>query len=248
MKDPKRFYTYAYLREDGSPYYIGKGEGNRAYYKRKNEIQLPKDKSRIIFLKQNLLEEDAFKHEEYMIAVFGRKDLGTGILRNRTNGGEGFSGLIRSEEWKRERSEAMKGENNHRYGKSFSDETRGKRSEILSGKNNPFYGKKHSEETKQNWSKKRKGKKHSEETKRMLSELKKGKYVGEDNHNYGKKFWNDGCGNTTLSIECPGEGWVLGRGQEIERLMSSMKWWNDGCGNTTRSIECPGEGWRSGRK
>ncbi len=59
MKDPKRFYTYAYLREDGSPYYIGKGEGNRAYYKRKNEIQLPKDKSRIIFLKQNLLEEDA---------------------------------------------------------------------------------------------------------------------------------------------------------------------------------------------
>jgi len=54
----------------------------------------------------------------------------------------------------------MKGENNHRYGKSFSDEARKKRSETLSGENNPFYGKKHSEETKQNWSKKRKGKKH----------------------------------------------------------------------------------------
>ena len=35
-----------------------------------------KDKSRIIFLKQNLTEEEAFKHEIYMIAVFGRKDLG----------------------------------------------------------------------------------------------------------------------------------------------------------------------------
>jgi hypothetical protein len=84
------YYTYAYLREDRTPYYIGKGKGNRVY--KKNRItKPPKDKSRIIFLKQNLTEEEAFKHEMYMIAVFGRIDLGTGILRNLTDGGEGGS-------------------------------------------------------------------------------------------------------------------------------------------------------------
>jgi hypothetical protein len=90
MVNPNRFYTYAYLREDRTPYYIGKGS-KKDIYKNKGEIKPPKDKSRIIFLKQNLTEEEAFKHEIYMIAVFGRKDLGTGILHNRTDGGEGSS-------------------------------------------------------------------------------------------------------------------------------------------------------------
>lgn len=101
MVNPYRFYTYAYLREDKTPYYIGKGEGHRAYYKYKNEVKPPKDTTKIILLKQNLTEEEAFKHEKYLIAVFGRKDLGTGILRNRTDGGEGMSGNIRSEETKK---------------------------------------------------------------------------------------------------------------------------------------------------
>lgn len=84
------FYTYAYLREDGTPYYVGKGHGKRAYDSTHN-VKVPDDKDRIIFLKQNLTEEEAFNHEKYMIAVLGRKDLGTGILRNMTDGGEGHS-------------------------------------------------------------------------------------------------------------------------------------------------------------
>ena len=85
------YYTYAYLREDRTPYYIGKGTGRRIYSTNRKGLKPPKDKSRIIFLKQNLTEEEAFKHEKYMIAVFGRKDLGTGILHNKTDGGEGTS-------------------------------------------------------------------------------------------------------------------------------------------------------------
>jgi len=89
------YYTYAYLREDGTPYCIGKGKENRAYakHRRKKNLSVP-PKERILILKQNLKEEEAFRHEIYMIAVFGRKDLGTGILRNLTNGGDGASGSI----------------------------------------------------------------------------------------------------------------------------------------------------------
>jgi len=81
------YYTYAYLKADGSPYYIGKGKGNRLYDHRGKNCIPPKDKNRIIKLKQNLTEEAAFKHEIYMIAVFGKKCDGTGILMNIADGG-----------------------------------------------------------------------------------------------------------------------------------------------------------------
>jgi len=56
METSREYYTYAYLREDKTPYYIGKGNGNRAYRRRYKGIKPPKDKSRIIVLKQNLTE------------------------------------------------------------------------------------------------------------------------------------------------------------------------------------------------
>jgi len=81
------YYTYAYLRKDGTPYYIGKGIGRRIGST--NRIFTPPPEERRVFLKQNLTEEEAFSHEIEMIKFYGRKDLGTGILRNRTDGGDG---------------------------------------------------------------------------------------------------------------------------------------------------------------
>jgi hypothetical protein len=159
------YYTYAYLREDKTPYYIGKGKGDRIYSKQKY-IKPPKDKSRIIYLKQNLTEEEAFRHEIYMIDVFGRIDLGTGILHNRTGGGEGMSGAIRSDEYRKKMSEAKKGH-------TVSEETKKKMSEAQKGKTMP-------KESKKRMSEAKKGHIVSEETKRKLSEANKGKIFSEE--------------------------------------------------------------------
>ena len=195
MVNPYRFYTYAYLRKDRTPYYIGKGNSDRIYRKRSKGVNAPKDKSRIIFLKQNLTEEDAFKHEIYMIAVFGRKDLGTGILHNRTNGSEGISGLVHSEETKKKLSEIGKGRECKQEtrkklseagkGKTLSEEHKRKISGANKGENNPNYGKKMSEETKRKiseantgniscaWNKGKQIKSFSEEHKKKMSEYAK---------------------------------------------------------------------------
>jgi hypothetical protein len=125
MVNPYRFYTYAYLRKDKTPYYIGKGSGRRLC-KKHNGFN-PPEKYRIVLLKQNLTEEEAFKHEKYMIFVFGRKDLGTGILHNKTDGGEGICGYKFTDESRQK----MK---NQKVNKKWSNYRKKKWSNILKGR------------------------------------------------------------------------------------------------------------------
>ena len=105
---PKIYYVYQYfdpLREEF--FYVGKGKGKRMEaHKRKNSLV----KNRISWIKnkgnfptiskfaQNLEEPDALTIEAFLIDEIGREDLGNGPLLNRTHGGEGVSGHIKTPE------------------------------------------------------------------------------------------------------------------------------------------------------
>jgi hypothetical protein len=108
------FYTYFWLREDGTPYYVGKGKGQRAYRSGCPTLSscdgylTVTDFSRIIIQEQPS-EEEAFEVEKFFIAYYGRKDLGTGVLRNLTDGGEGQSGAVVSKESRHKKSQSLLG-------------------------------------------------------------------------------------------------------------------------------------------
>jgi hypothetical protein len=178
------YYVYSYLREDYSPYYIGKGCKDRAYAYSNHRIKAPKDRARIYIIKNNLTENEAYEVEKLYILMFGRKDLGTGILRNLSDGGEGPTGYKTTPEQRRKISLSRMGEKHPLYGVSPSEETREKQRQSLKGKyvkeKNPMYGKTHSEEARKAISKRHKGIPKSEEHRRKISEANKGKTISEE--------------------------------------------------------------------
>lgn len=129
---------------EGKGYYTYNSEKQNAIY---NAIQkYGWDNFEHIILKDNLTLEEANYWEEYYIAYYhtwtGDPECWGYNLQKGGNNHEiaeetkqkisqvlKEKHLTHTEEWKKERSEAMKGENNHFYGKKHSEETRKKMSE-----------------------------------------------------------------------------------------------------------------------
>ena len=242
--DPRKpgRYEYGDYAFDFEPFYVGKGKDGQLqthlkyainntcheknkykYYKIKNILKENLEPE-ILKIEDKLSEQDSFILEIYFIWAIGRSDLKLGPLTNHTDGGEGCSGRIWTDEQKRKVSLSNKGKRLGISGYRWSEEEK----KLLSKKQK---GKVVSYETKLKMSKSAKlkiitdkhkenirksnigkpattgmcGKKHSAETKLKMSEKAKGRNVSKEtklkisNTNRGRKAWNKGKEFSTKS-------------------------------------------------
>ena len=104
-----KYYIYAHIRLDNnSIFYIGKGSGNRAYIKSNRGLYWKRIVNahgyKVIFLEENLSEEEAFNFEISFIAKFKSKG---NCEANFTIGGDGVR--VDKRWWNDKISKALKG-------------------------------------------------------------------------------------------------------------------------------------------
>jgi hypothetical protein len=149
-------YVYRHIRLDkNEPFYIGIGTDSSFARSREktrrsefwNKI-VSKTDYEIEILFENIDIEEAKRKEIEFISLYGRKNLGTGILVNLTNGGDGAFGRIHkhSEETKKKISDFKKGKPSPRKGVKLSEEAKTKISKAKKGKSwDETYGKEYAD-------------------------------------------------------------------------------------------------------
>jgi hypothetical protein len=185
-----RFYVYIYRDpETHIPFYVGKGSGSRKNGihphgwcgKKLQKLTKKNLKPEVVTYANHLTEKHAFALERILVKRYGRRDIGTGILLNNTDGGEGPAGVRfgpRSEEHRRHISEAKKGKPGTRHTEDFKR----KLSERLKGKP------KSAEHNRKN-AESHKGKKATQETRKLLSDRRKGKAFPLEARKKTVAFW-----------------------------------------------------------
>lgn len=180
-------YVYRHIRLDkNEPFYIGIGSDenyNRAKTntrRNKHWLNISKFGFEVDILFDNLTWDEACEKEKEFIALYGRSDLGKGVLCNLTNGGDGVLGRIfkHSEDSKLKMSKTRKGVRQY----VASLETRQKMSDIAKKRG---ITKEHKEKMlegkrKVGWKGHRKGIAHTEESIKKISEGKKGVKKSEE--------------------------------------------------------------------
>ncbi|MBB5664741.1 hypothetical protein GGE68_002938 [Rhizobium leguminosarum] len=163
------FYTYIWRDASGTPFYVGKGRDRRAYEvslaRRSKEFREIYDEGgcSVEIVDWFIHESQAHAYEVELIEKYGRREMG-GLLINKTDGGDGASGQIQSEETRAKKSASMKGI----VRGPMSDEARAKMSLARKGQ---IIGAEQREKLRIAST----GKTHTEETRLKMSESKKGK-------------------------------------------------------------------------
>lgn len=138
------YVVYQHLRKtDNEVFYIGIGNNIRPHIKSgrssfwKNEIN--KHDYIIKILSDNLEWSEAQQAEIELIKLYGRRDLGLGLLVNLTDGGDGAPGCVPTQEHRDKISKALKGKKKLKpspmKGKKMKPE------HIRYGKDNGMFGK-----------------------------------------------------------------------------------------------------------
>lgn len=136
------YYTYAHYTADKSRlFYIGKGKSNRLHENDSRSQHwhniVNKHGLHVELLAKWRTEQEAFDHEKFLISCF--RDLSD--ICNLTDGGEGCSGYV----WTEEQKNKLKGKLPHNTGKSWSNEVKKKLSDSQKGKSRGSHAKEHSE-------------------------------------------------------------------------------------------------------
>lgn len=158
------YYVYEWYNVDTNEvFYVGKGKKDRyKHIKNRNKFFIDYYNTHNCDVRKvyvNLTEKQAFEKEIDLISYYKNKT--NFRLTNQTNGGEGMSGFVVSNEFREKMREIVSGINNPNYGHYWTEEQKQKaRERVLSrnykGKNNPNYGNKWTQEQKSRASLKRK--------------------------------------------------------------------------------------------
>jgi len=139
----KQFYVYIHKKPDGTPFYVGKGQESRVktVWRRHNPhhtriVQKYGAENIVVEKTLALSDEDALRLE--CIYIKQLKEQGYKLC-NLTDGGEGVSGYVRTDEEKKKNSERKKG-NTYRRGSTHTEEAKEKNRQA-------HLGKKHTSET-----------------------------------------------------------------------------------------------------
>ena len=106
----KGHFVYIDRKIDGSPFYVGIGNKRRVFVKVRNELHTRICNKyagcyrEIVFFGDR---DQALTEEERLIALYGRINNGTGVLANFTNGGDGGTGRVITDEMRKSASERM---------------------------------------------------------------------------------------------------------------------------------------------
>lgn len=180
-------YLYRHIRLDkNEPFYIGIGSGEtpkRAFNAHQRSVLWKRIASKgfeVEIITEDISWEEACDKERYFISLYGRIDIGTGILANMTIGGEGNVGRVISQKEREKRSEISK--QNWKSG-VFTEEILKKKYENIkrkyaSGELVPHNkGKKVSAEAREHLSKTHMGYKPTAEQNRKISETLRRRYA-----------------------------------------------------------------------